>query len=117
MTPHPADWRPGFRSGVLVSAIICTVPALSMNTVVVRCSGPITHEMDGELVMLDPRQSMYFALDSIGGRIWELLQQPQQVDALCRLLSEEFDAPVATCRADVLAFLAQLVDADLVSIA
>jgi hypothetical protein len=93
------------------------MPTLSMDTVVVRSSEPITREVDGELVMLDPRQSMYFALDSIGGRIWELLQQPQQVDALCRSLSEEFDAPVATCRADVLAFLAELVDADLVSIA
>jgi Coenzyme PQQ synthesis protein D (PqqD) len=87
-----------------------------MDTVVVRRSEPITHEMDGELVMLDPRQGMYFGLDSIGGRIWELMQQPQQVDALCRSLSEEFDAPAATCRADVLAFLAQLADADLVSI-
>jgi hypothetical protein len=92
------------------------VPTLSIDTVVVRCSEAITREVDGELVMLDPRQSMYFALDSIGRRIWELLEQPRQVDALCRVLVEEFDAPAETCRADVVAFLAQLADADLVSI-
>ena len=89
---------------------------LSMDTVVVRCSEAITREVDGELVMLDPRQSIYFSLDSIGRRIWDLLEQPQQIDALCRILGEEFDAPAVTCRADVLAFLAQLADADLVSI-
>jgi hypothetical protein len=103
-------------SGVLVSAIILYVPMLSMDTVVVRCSEAITREVDGELVMLDPRQSIYFALDSIGRRIWDLLEQPQQIDALCRILGEEFDAPAVTCRADVLAFLAQLADAHLVSI-
>ena len=92
------------------------MPTLSIDTVVVRSSEAITREVDGELVMLDPRQGVYFALDSIGRRIWELLEQPQQVDALCRTLGEEFDAPAATCRADVLAFLEQLADADLVSI-
>jgi hypothetical protein len=108
--------RGGFASRLLASAIIPRVPALSMDTVVVRRSEPITREVDGELVMLDPRQSMYFALDSIGRRIWDLLEQPQQVDALCRMLGEEFDAPAETCRTDVLAFLAELADADLVSI-
>jgi hypothetical protein len=74
----------GVVSGVLVSAIMLYVPTLSMDTVVVRCSETIAREVDGELVMLDPRQSIYFALDSIGRRIWDLLEQPQQVNALCR---------------------------------
>jgi Coenzyme PQQ synthesis protein D (PqqD) len=91
------------------------MPALSLDAVVVRNSEPITRAVDGELVMLDPRQSRYFALDSIGLRIWDLLEQPQQVDALCRTLVEEFDVSVEACHADVLAFLEQLSDAQLVS--
>jgi coenzyme PQQ synthesis protein D (PqqD) len=92
------------------------VPTLSVDAVVVRSSEPITREVDGELVMLDPRQSVYFALDSIGHRVWLLLEQPQQVDALCRTLVEEFDVSLETCRTDVLALLEQLSDAGLVSI-
>lgn len=92
------------------------VPTLSMDARVIRSSEAITREVDGELVMLDPRQGMYFALDSVGHRIWVMLEQSHDIDALCRTLVEEFDVPAETCRADVLAFLEQLVDAELVSI-
>ena len=92
------------------------VPTLSMDTVVVRSSEPITRAVDGELVMLDRRQSRYFALDAIGHRIWTLLERPQPVGALCVALQQEFDVPAETCRLDVLAFLEQLSDAELVVI-
>ena len=92
------------------------VPALSMETVVARSSDPITRAVDGELVMLDPRQSHYFALDRIGHRIWTLLERPQPVGAICVALQQEFDVPDETCRRDVLALLEQLSDAELVVI-
>jgi hypothetical protein len=66
--------------------------------------------------MLDPRGSRYFALDAIGRRIWDLLAQPRQIDALCRTLTDEFAVEPETCRGDVLAFLEHLSDAELVSI-
>lgn len=66
--------------------------------------------------MLDPRQSTYFGLDAIGRRIWALLERPLSVDELCRTLESEFDVTAADCRADVLAFLEQLDQADLLEI-
>jgi Coenzyme PQQ synthesis protein D (PqqD) len=86
-----------------------------MDTVVVRSSEPITRSVDDELVMLDRRQSRYFALGATGHRIWTLLEQPQTVDALCDALQEEFDVSAEACRQDVLAFLEQLSEADLVT--
>ena len=92
------------------------VPTLSVETVVMRSSEPITRSVDGDLVLLDPRQSRYFALDAIGNRIWALLERPQPVGALCAALQEEFDVPAETCRRDVLALLEELSDAELVVI-
>jgi hypothetical protein len=92
------------------------VADLSVDSVVVRRAEPLTAHVDSELVMLDPRQSRYFGLDSIGNRIWALLEQPHSVAALCSTLEAEFDVTPETCRADVLGFLEQLREAELVEV-
>jgi hypothetical protein len=92
------------------------VPTLSLETVVARRDEPLTAPVDDELVMLDPRQSVYFGLGPTGRRIWELLERPQSVGELCAELEGEFDVSAEACRADVLAFLAQLDEAELLEI-
>jgi Coenzyme PQQ synthesis protein D (PqqD) len=90
--------------------------AISPDTVVVRRAEPLTSVVDDDLVMLDPRGSRYFGLDHVGRRIWDLLEQPQSVDALCSALQREFNVDSETCRAEVLPFVAQLAEAELVEI-
>jgi hypothetical protein len=92
------------------------VSGLSPDAVVARRAEPLTATVDGELVMLDPRTSRYFAVDAIGLRVWGLLEQPRSVVALCEALEGEFDVSPEACLRDVLAFLAQLKQADLVDI-
>jgi hypothetical protein len=92
------------------------VPKLSLEAVVARRAEPLTAPVDGDLVMLDTRRSVYFGLDPVGHRIWALLEQPRSVDALCTELQARFDVAEETCRADVLAFVEQLVEAELVEI-
>jgi hypothetical protein len=89
------------------------VSGLSPDAVVTRRAEPLTATVDGELVMLDPRTSRYFALDAIGLRVWELLEEPRSVAALCEALEGEFDVSPDACRRDVLAFLEQLENAEL----
>jgi Coenzyme PQQ synthesis protein D (PqqD) len=64
--------------------------------------------------MLDRVHSRYFALNPVGRRVWELIDAPQSVAALCAALRDEYDVPDETCRSDVLALLRQMVDAGLV---
>jgi coenzyme PQQ synthesis protein D (PqqD) len=92
------------------------VSKLAPEAIVARRGEPLTAAVDGELVMLDTRQSLYFGLDAIGYRIWALLEQPCSIAALCVALCEEFDVPAETCQADVLAFLEQMEQAELVEI-
>jgi hypothetical protein len=92
------------------------VPTLALDTVVVRRTEPLTAPVDDDLVMLDPRGSRYFGLDAVGHRIWDLLEHPRSVAALCSELQEQFDVDAETCRADVLAFLAELESAELLEI-
>jgi hypothetical protein len=89
---------------------------LLLETVVARRGDLLTAPVDDDLVMLDPRQSLYYGLDSVGRRIWDLLEQPQSVGALCSALEAEFDVPAETCQADVRTFIQQMSDAELVEI-
>ena len=90
--------------------------SLAPDSVVVRRADALTAEVDEELVMLDPRQGQYFGLDPIARQIWELLETPRSVDALCAEVQGRFDVAPDTCRRDVLAFLDQLDEAELVEV-
>jgi hypothetical protein len=89
---------------------------LTLEAVVARRAEPLTAEVDDDLVMLDPRQGRYFGADRVGRRIWELLEQPRSVDDLCSELEGQFDVAPDECRADVLEFLGQLADEELIEI-
>lgn len=69
----------------------------------------LTARVGDELVMMSAEQGNYVGLTEIGARIWELIELPQEVDALCNQLQEEFDVSAETCRSDVEAFLNELV--------
>src|SRR5262249_1596049 len=45
----------------------------------------------------------------VGTRIWGLIETPQEIDAVCAPLLEEFEVAPETCRAEVQAFLNELV--------
>ena len=92
------------------------MPTVTPTTVVARRPEAITRAAGDTLLMLDPRRDSYFELDPVGRRIWELLEEPQPVEALCSALVTEFAVPAETCRADVLAFLEELAAAELVTI-
>lgn len=65
-------------------------------------------QMDEEKVMLDIQKGVYYAMNSVGGRIWDLLEEPRSVDSLVSCLREEYDVDPDTCRDQVLAYLTQM---------
>jgi hypothetical protein len=79
--------------------------------VVVRRAGPLTTPVDRELVILDMRQDHYLGLDLIG-RGSRSCSSPSVRRCLFAALEGHFAVSAEICRADVLAFLEQLVDAD-----
>lgn len=56
-------------------------------------------------VLLSLKQGVYFGVDPIGARIWDLLQTPRTASELVTLLMQEFDVGAEQCRASVTAFL------------
>ena len=83
-------------------------------TVLSRRMGLMTADMNGSAVMMDIMSGKYYNLGEVGGRIWELLEEPLTVAELVRKLTAEYDVSVAQCRADILPFLGKLVERGLV---
>ena len=63
-----------------------------------------------ELVMMSREKVKYIGLTEVGARIWELIETPQKVDAVCAQLLKEYDITPDTCRAEIDAFLNELVN-------
>ena len=61
-----------------------------------------------ELVMMSAEKGNYIGLSEVGARIWELLETPQDMDALCARLQQEFEVAPETCRTEVGDFLNEL---------
>lgn len=62
-----------------------------------------------ELVMMSAEKGNYIGLSEIGARIWEIIETPQEVDAVCARLQREYDVTPETCRAEVESFIDELV--------
>jgi hypothetical protein len=89
-------------------------PKLGPETVVARNGEIAFRELDGEVVMLSIQTGKYYSLDTVGSRVWELIEKPQSVRAVCEELVKEYEVDLTTCEADVLAFLGKLAADDLV---
>lgn len=67
----------------------------------------------GTLVLLDLDGGQYYALDEVSARVWELCDGQHGVGAIVEAVGAEYDAPVATIYEDVLAFLEEMLDENL----
>ena len=79
-------------------------------TVLSRRMGLMTADMNGSAVMMDIMSGKYYNLGEVGGRIWELLEEPLTVTALVQKLTAEYDVSAEQCRADIEPFLNTLLD-------
>ena len=79
-------------------------------TVLSRRAGLMTADMNGSAVMMDMKTGKYYNLGTVGGRIWELLEEPMTIAALVKKLTDEYDVSAAQCRTDILPFLDTLLE-------
>jgi Coenzyme PQQ synthesis protein D (PqqD) len=78
---------------------------VSMQSVVVTAQGQVSCDLEGETAILGLDQGIYYGLDRIGARVWNLLQQPRSVEEICNALLQEYEVEPERCRNDLLALL------------
>lgn len=74
----------------------------------------VSRVLDGEAVILALKDGMYFGLDPVGTRIWELIGEGRDVRAILEALVGEYDVDAAQCERDLLSLLGDLNDKGLI---
>jgi hypothetical protein len=70
-------------------------------------------QVDGEVVVLDSRESLYYSVNESGGELWTALRAGTTESDLAQLLIEHHGIDAIRARADVTAFVTQLTEAGL----
>jgi hypothetical protein len=75
----------------------------------VRISDDVVYrELAGESVLLNLTSGIYFGLDEVGTRIWDLLAEHRDSEKIIPMLIAEYDVDEAQLRRDVAGLIAQL---------
>ena len=83
---------------------------MTNTTILSRREGLMTADMNGSAVMMDIMTGKYYNLGQVGGRIWEILEEPMTLAALVKKLTDEYDVSAEQCRTDILPFLDTLLE-------
>jgi hypothetical protein len=89
---------------------------VSERSTVVAVKHQVSSDLGGEVAILDLGAGMYYGLDEVGARIWELVQEPRMVEEIQGFILDEYGVDPATGRRDVLALLQELADKRLIEV-
>jgi hypothetical protein len=70
--------------------------------------GVIHRKVGEEMILLDYDRGIYYGLDPVGTRIWELIAEGKATDEIVATMAGEFDASPETIEADLGELLADL---------
>lgn len=87
---------------------------ISQRSTIVAAKDQVSSDLGGEKAILDLKAGMYYGLDGVGARVWDLIQEPRAVGDVRDTLLEEYDVAPERCERDLLALLQRLADAGLI---
>ena len=79
-----------------------------------RKSQVLAKKASEDMVLLDIDSGEYYALNSVGSRVWELCDGTRSVSEVISAIAIEFEAPLETVRTDVIDLLSELAEEHLV---
>lgn len=79
-----------------------------------RARDVVSRVLDGEAVLLDLREGIYFGLNEVGTRVWELLEGGPTLSELQAHIVEEFEVEPAVAERDLAELLTELVERGLI---
>jgi predicted nucleotidyltransferase len=81
---------------------------IGLKDVVVRSSGVVETEVDGDIIALDVETAVCYGLNRVGSHIWRLMEAPVSVADLRDQLLARFNVDAATCERELLHLLGEL---------
>ncbi|RDI45697.1 lasso peptide biosynthesis PqqD family chaperone [Falsibacillus pallidus] len=90
------------------------IKEISLSEIVVKNSGYIESDMDGEKVMLSIENGKYYNLGKVGGEIWDLIHTPIKIETILSKLHSTYEIDENTCKEHVISFIETLMKEGLI---
>jgi hypothetical protein len=81
---------------------------LSAHTVIVASSQQVSCPLGDESAILNLKNSVYYGMNAVGARVWNLLQQPRSVSDLRDVLLDEYEVEKELCERDLIELLQKM---------
>lgn len=89
---------------------------LSRNSIALAAPDQVSAELGEGAVVLDLKAGMYYELNTVGARVWTLIQKPQSLQSILDTLLAEYDVEAERCEADLGLLMEDMVERGLVVI-
>lgn len=89
---------------------------LTLDSTVQIASEVVSCDLVDEAAILNMKDGVYYGLNPVGARIWNLIQKPMKVSDILDTLLDEYDVEKDVCQADLMELLEQLLDKELVKV-
>jgi hypothetical protein len=81
-----------------------------------QISADLAPDQSGQAVILGLKDGVYFELNEVGARIWQLIQQPRSLQSVLDTLLMEYDVSPAQCEADIMKLTQEMLRRGLVEV-
>ncbi len=89
---------------------------MKLTTIVAAAEDQVSADMHGEAVVLNMKSGVYYGLNPLGARVWEIIQKPVTIAHIRDTILAEYDVEAARCEQDILTLLTKLADSGLVQV-
>jgi hypothetical protein len=90
--------------------------SINLDTLINIPEAVYTQEIGEETILLDTARGLYFSLDPIGSRMWQLLREHRALRPAYEVLLKEYDVEPERLETDLLALAAKMIDKGLASL-
>jgi hypothetical protein len=91
--------------------------SISLNSMVVAVADQVSSELqEGDTAILNLKDGVYYGLNSVGSRIWNLIQSPKSVVELRDTLLAEYEVDAEVCTRELITLLDNLSSKKLIEV-
>jgi hypothetical protein len=81
---------------------------LSLQSIVIASPEQVSCPLGEESAILNLKNTVYYGLNPVGARVWNLLQQERTVSDLRNALLDEYDVDAGRCESDLFTLLEKM---------
>lgn len=89
---------------------------MSGDTIIVAARDQVSCDLSGEVAILNLKNGVYYGLNPIGAKIWNMLQKPTNMNTMRDAILDEYEVEPEQCEHDLLSILQQLITEGLVEV-